>query len=223
MRDESRKEILTRDIIKKELKAVYWHNALILLSLFVVLLSTALFLIFVIINDNGGFMEYMSTLSSTAIIVMIVTIIIFTLLLMCCFVFLLCGLYKFVKVLYCINKNKFDTKTDKLTDLKRVISNIRLNKILVEEMPEWRKRPTVCVFPEIEAQLSRKNYFYKLCFETHKEYYLPLGKLYNWSQINSMNDWQIFRSANIGDEFYLVVANGNVLYAYNTRHFELQE
>ena len=59
-------------------------------------------------------------------------------------------------------------------------------------------------------------------FEKYKEYELPEGKLYNWSSINSMNDWQIFRSADICDDFYVVVANNKPLYVYNTKFFKLQ-
>lgn len=223
MDNEIRKGVLTKDIIKKELKDVYSHNALILLLLFAFLLFAVLFLMFVQINDDGGFVEYISSLSSTAAIIATVSIIIFTLILIFWFIYLLVGSYKFSKALSYINKNEFDIITDKLTDSRRMISSTRLNEVLIEELPDWRKRPYISVFPKIEAQFSRKNYFYKLCFEKHKEYYLPLGKLYNWSQINSMNDWQIFRSANIGDEFYLVVANGKVLYAYNTKHFEFKD
>lgn len=220
---ETEKEILTKDIIKKELKKVYSHNFRILLLCFAFLLFAVLFLMFVQINDDGGFVEYVKTLSSTRVVMMMVSSVIFALILIIFFVYLLCGICKFFKVLHCINKNKFDLISDKLTDSKKIISTIRLSQVLKEEVNDWRKWPHICVLPKIEAQLSRKNYFYKLCFEKHKEYFLPLGKLYNWSQLNNMNDWQIFRSANIGDEFYLVIANGKILYVYNTKHFELQQ
>lgn len=223
MDNENKKEILTRDIVKKELKKVYSYNLIILLLCFAFLLFAVLFLMFAQINDDGGFVEYMKTLSSTQVMIIKVSTFIFALILINFFVYFLCGICKFFKVLHCINKNKFDLISDKLTDSKKIISTIRLTQVLKEEVNDWRKWPHICVFPKIEAQLLRKNYLYKLCFEKHKEYFLPLGKLYSWSQVNNMNDWQVFRSTEIGDEFYTVVINNKIIYVYNNKFFELKD
>ncbi len=223
MREETEKEILTKNTIQKELKGIYIFNILAMLVALVVLLTASLFLIFVIIGDDGGMADYIKTLSPAADIIQIGCMILFTIILVLVFTFLTFSVISFAKLLFAVKDNKFEIVTDKLTDLSRIMSNKKLSEFYSEETSELGKRPFVYVLPKIETQVLRNNYFYKLCFEKYKEYFLPCGRLYSWSQINSMNDWQIFRSADIGDEFYLVTAKDKVLYVYNTKHFELQE
>ena len=143
--------------------------------------------------------------------------------------FIIIAIAGFAATLYCVckffgllivtSKGKFDIVVDKLVDMKKLVSYN--DEVLVEEVQDHKIRPRIRIF-KIDIP-SNDQYYYRLYFEKYKEYELPEGKLYNWSPINSMNDWQIFRSTDVGGDFYVVVAKNKPIYVYNTKFFELQD
>ncbi len=217
MKEEKRKEILTRDIIKKELKEVYLYNGLIHLSHLVAYILC--FLILYILGENlleeqiANFSKIAVTIISLFNILMIIVFIVI-------YLTAIYGVCKFFGLLILASRNKFDIVVDTLTNSKKWIS--ANDQVMVEEVSDHKIRPIIYLYKK-RSVASAAQYYYTLCFEKYKHYDLPEGKLYNWSQINSMNDWQIFRSAEIGDEFYAVIVKNKIVYVYNTKHFEFQE
>lgn len=64
-----------------------------------------------------------------------------------------------------------------------------------------------------------------LYFGRYGAYTIPHDN-YTWSFWNSMNDEDVYCTSAIDDEFYLVLSNTrthNILLAYNTKFFQLQE
>lgn len=142
------------------------------------------------------------------------------------YMFFIYSFYRFIALIISINKNKFDIIVDKLVD-KQDDGSHRYYPMeySIDEMqlPDHRI-PYVFLFPKFAMHQLKKAYFlFKLRFAKYKEYYIPEGKLYRWSNKYRMEHWAVYRWSEIGDEFYLVVANNKVLYAYNTKFFELQE
>lgn len=222
MQEEIRKEILTREIVKKELKGVYRRNFLVNFILFISILAATVFLAFVEFSDkapNSTKENLLPHIASVVNIVLVVLVLIGTIVT----VFQGYSLYKFFSLLSTVKKEKFEIVIDKLVDSHKVVSSIKMNKVCYEEITYVYKNPTVHLFPKLETELSNKRYLYKLMFEKNKEYFLPTGWLYDWSKLNGMENWRVFRAANIGEEFYVVVANNKPLYVYNTKHFELKE
>ena len=129
------------------------------------------------------------------------------------------GVCKFFGLMILVSRGRFDIIVDKLVNLKKLVS--AGDQVMIEEASDHKIRPKIYLYKHIVPR--PKQYFYKLFFEKNNEYDLPEGKLYNWSKIHSMNDWQIFRSAEVNDEFYLITRKNKVLYVYNTKHFEVQE
>lgn len=217
MQDENKKETLTRDIIKKELKEVYLYNGLIHLSRLVACILCSV--IMYILGENllkkqiANFSEIAVTIISLFNILAIIVIVVI------CSTSIY-GVCKFFGLMILASKNKFDIVVDKLTNTKKWVS--ANDQVMTEEVSDHKIRPVIYLFKKRIAA-SADEYYYTFHFEKYKEYNLPEGKLYHWSQTNSMNDWQIYRSAEIGDEFYLVTVKDKVLYVYNTKHFELQE
>lgn len=143
------------------------------------------------------------------------------------FVFVIYSVYKFIAMIIDSNRNKFDIMTDKLV-YSELDGSHKYNPFeysFAEEMElHTARKPFMYLFPRLAKDHVRGEYIMrKLSFAKYKDFYLPEGKLYHWSQTNSMNDWQIYRSAEMGDEFYLVIVKDKVLYVYNTKHFNLQE
>ena len=63
----------------------------------------------------------------------------------------------------------------------------------------------------------------ELNFSENIKYKVPAGISYSWSLKHAMIRSSVFRSSNVGDEFYIVIINNNkVVMAYNTKFFELQ-
>lgn len=216
VQEEIRKEILTKGKIKKELKEIYLYNGFIHLRDF-----TLFILCFVLVYVLGESIlrDRMANFSQVAVTLVNIMTIVFCIGFAIGFGFCLYGVFKFFNLLITVGKEKFDIVVDKLTDTKKLVSYN--DEVLVEEAQDHKIRPIIRLF---KFNIPSSNqYYYKLYFEKYKEYELPEGNLYNWSYINSMNDWQIFRSANIGDEFYLVVANNKPLYVYNTKYFALKD
>lgn len=216
VREEIRKETLTKEKIKKELKEVYLYNGFIHLRDFALLI-----LCFVIVNVLGEsiFEDRIANFSQVAVTLVNIMTIVFCVGFVIGCGFCLYGVFKFFGLLIMASKEKFDIVVDKLTDTKKLVSYN--DEVLVEEVQDHKIRPHIRLFKWNIP--SSEQYYYRLYFEKYKEYELPEGKLYNWSSINSMNDWQIFRSADICDDFYVVVANNKPLYVYNTKFFELSD
>lgn len=215
MREENRKEILTREIIKKELKEVYLYNGLCCLRDFAAVFLCCV-LLYVLVPSV--FEDRINNFSETAVTIINIVVVGFIIIAIAGFAAILYCVCKFFWLLVITSKEKFDIVVDKLVDMKKMVSYN--DEVLVEEVQDHKMRPRIRVF-KLDIP-SNKQYYYRLRFASYKEYELPEGKLYNWSQINSMNDWQIFRSADICDDFYVVVANNKPLYVYNTKFFELQ-
>lgn len=217
MQEENRKETLTREIIKQELKEVYLYNGLIHLSHLVIYVLCAIVLY--ILGENS-LKEQFANFSSIAITIISLFNILMIIVLVVIFSISIYGVCKFFGLLIAICKNKFDITTDKLINSKKW-EHIN-DRVMTEEVSDHKMRPVIYLYKK-RITGSADEYYYTFHFEKHKEYNLPEGKLYHWSQTNSMNDWQIYRSAEIGDEFYLVTVKNKVLYMYSTKHFELKD
>ncbi len=69
-----------------------------------------------------------------------------------------------------------------------------------------------------------KKPFPCLCFSEHGKFIVTLDmryRYYTWSEDHCMSTFQLENRSEIGDEFYLVLVNGKIKYAYNQKIFEL--
>ncbi|MBR6502175.1 MAG: hypothetical protein IKT42_01920 [Clostridia bacterium] len=74
--------------------------------------------------------------------------------------------------------------------------------------------------PKVNALFfDTPNIFY---FSKYKKHRIPKGKSYSFSQSYCMNSDGIYRSTNIGDEFYLIVLNKKILQIYNKKFFDIK-
>lgn len=64
---------------------------------------------------------------------------------------------------------------------------------------------------------------YRLQFTSYGEYLIPEGKNYKWSEKHCMDAKSVYDYSIIGDEFYVVVINNTICYAYNKKLFELEK
>ena len=79
---------------------------------------------------------------------------------------------------------------------------------------------------EIKEEFYGRRYVktYNLKFSGYGEYIIP-EENYNWSSNFSMSAVGVYNYADSGDEFYLVLSKphtGKILFAYNTKMFELE-
>ena len=222
MKEENRKEILTREIIKKELKEVYIHNLLRrcwYIPAFVLYAFAVSWLISYHLSLKDGY-------ANTGVVLLVIqygfVIIVSAALLL----FVGYNIYKFVSIIVLICKDKFDISVDKLVD-KQVDGQHKYSIVeySIDEMElHDHRKPYVFLLPSIEIHTLKRGFIVnKLRFAKHKIYYLPEGKLYRWSDKYRMEHWAVYRWAEMGDDFYLVTIKNKVLYAYNSRHFELKE
>lgn len=66
--------------------------------------------------------------------------------------------------------------------------------------------------------------YYYLCFSQYGKFQMP-DENYKWSSTFSMSAEGVYNYSNNGDEFYLVLSKphtGKILFAYNTKMFELE-
>lgn len=215
MEEENKKEILTRAIIKKELREVYLYNGLVHLF---EMLGSILGFVIVYLCGQASFKGQIANFTQMAVTLISITTILFALVIFILWHISLYGVCKFFGLMILVSNDKFDIVVDKLVDSKKLVSTG--DQVMIEEVSDHKIRPKIYLYKHIVPR--PKQYFYKLFFEKCKEYDIPEGKLYNWSKTNSMNDWQIFRSAEINDDFYLITRKNKVLYVYNTKHFELK-
>ncbi len=214
MKEENRKETLTREIIKKELKEIYVYNSLIQILLFGAFCGT-LGLVFFLLTNSIDMSKYADIGKKIIIIVGVVATIFFAVFAF----FLLQSICILVSRLIAICKNNFKIVIDKLADKKE---ERRKGEYSIDEMelPEYR---IPIVFYDAIRDYQRTYILNKLCFSKYKWFIIPEGKLYRWSDKYRMEHWAVYRWAEIGDEFYLITVNEKLLYVYNTKHFELQE
>lgn len=180
MKEENRKEILTREIIKKELKEIYIHN----------LLLRFWWIPFCLFGtwSIGWLISYHSSLkdgyANTGIILLVIQFsvaIIAYIALLSATVYIV---YKFLSLIVSVCNNKFDIVIDKLVDKEkdgRHKYNLTEYSIDEMELPDHRK-PYVFLFPDFAIHNTKKAYvIHKLRFSKHKWFYIPEGKLYRWS------------------------------------------
>lgn len=196
MNEENRKEILTRDIIKKDVKSILIYNV------FMMLFYSALFWFFAFLIYSicmMGSPEDVSLLKAD--LIFIVT-------------FMVLSIPFFVESIYCIillvafKRNSFNITTDKVYDKK-------VNKWLARKGSAEPQKP-ILSFGVFKTGLT-------LCFEKHKKYAIATGGHYGFSSVNKMQYTQQFGSTDIGNEFYLAKVDDRIIEIYNTKFFELQQ
>ena len=195
MREENKKEILTREIIKSEIKNISKDTMLSTIPLFV--LSVFLLGLLILLNKS----KIGSSLG-------IMFFVFFGLV----FIFAICTII--YQLLYSISAYNA-AKNDAI--------NIVVDKLLNKNDIPLYYKPYALIKTTFNISLltfGRKV----MCFGLNKIYNVPIGKNYAWSEKNSMDYKGVCRSSQVGDEFYLaVVENKKVILAYNTKFFELQQ
>ncbi len=106
------------------------------------------------------------------------------------------------KILVNINNNNFKLAIDTLVEKKHI--------------DEERYNPFK---PSFNLLFDTPNIFY---FSKYKKYRIPTGENYSFSQKYRMNSDGIYRQADIGDEFYLVLCNNKIIMIYNRKLFEIK-
>ncbi len=210
MIEENKKEILTKEKIKAELSDVYRHNILLRIELCLVLALWPLLMLILVKFPTNDISNIISTIITLIAYCMLLVLLIYAA--WCTIVFL--------RLISTINTNQFEIFTDKLVnkeDSKHYKHyHTRYGNDQVQYQPNHRK-PFVC------ATAFENWQFFVLYFQNHKKFLIPVGKLYRWSDKYRMEDWAVYRWAEIGDEFYVVTVKNKPLYVYNTKHFELKD
>lgn len=223
MEKENKKEILTREIIKKELTKVFTYNLLFRI-LFLALVSFVTFCFVSLVGYHYLHKADYAPIGVTILSVLYGTIAIFIAIALVAAIY---NVYKFTTMIIIANKNKFDIVTDKLVDLELDGSHKHnpLEYSFTEEMElHTARKPFMYLFPRLAKDHIRGEYIMrKFFFARHKDFYLPEGKLYFWSDKYRMEDWAVYRWAQVGDEFYLIIFGKKVRYVYNAKHFELND
>ena len=220
MREENRKEILTKDDISKELTSIYLKNMFIRIAIAIpAALSTLLY--FICFRFEGAHSE---DFADVGVSLFNIAGVIFVLAILICFGYLVHSIYKFASFLYCAKKKKFDIVMDKLVYSEKDGGHkFYITEYEHENIPDHRI-PYVFLYPQLAMHTNKDaHYLFRLQFAKHKNYFLPEGKLYRWSDKYRMEHWAVFRWAEVGDDFYLITFKGKVLYVYNTKHFELKD
>lgn len=103
--------------------------------------------------------------------------------------------------------------------LSSLISFLKIKKGEFELVNDW----VVDKLPKIHGGRYRQYRPNTLIFARNKEYGIPEGVNYEWSQLYSMSDDSVYRYAEINDDFYVITVGKkkNVL-AYNKKMFELK-
>lgn len=169
---EIKKEILTRDKIKIDLKNLCSHN---------------------LVRSFGGF-----------VVTVILCVVVLTMKFYSCLIFVIVGLLTSVLVLVKdlitllqINKDNFGVLTDKLIGCQdEIFINMSLRL--------WLFKP------------------YIFHFSSYGKYRIPEFLHYKWSEIYRMGYKNVYNRANIGDEFYLININKEIIIVYNSKHFDLK-
>lgn len=191
MKEENKKEVLTNEIIKRELKTIYllnrkWDIASCVLLGIVVIWS---FSVFVPFDD----LEYALIPSF-----------------LLCF-FIIWSLYIFFKI----------KKT--LSKIQNGGIQITIDALMECEENLLRSLPTNKPYSEFYSYFTTKSP-YHLRFQRLGTYTVPNGKNYRYCKMYDMQPKGVYNYSNVGDDFYVVTMGSNeILLAYNTKLFELQE
>lgn len=220
MKEENRKEFLTKNIVAKELTSVYGKNLLIRLALSIPLVFFTMIYSWVFSEEGSRTDEF----AEVGVSLFNIAGFIFALVVFACFVYWLYSVYKFVLYLFLVKNSKFDIVVDKLVYSERDGGHkFNVTEYELEYQPDYRI-PYIFLHPKFAMFINKKaHYLFRLQFAKHKNFYIPEGKLYRWSDKYRMEHWAVYRWAEIGDEFYLITLKDKVLYAYNTKHFELHQ
>ena len=109
----------------------------------------------------------------------------------------------------------------------KLISKTNKNdfKIVIDSLCGCEEKHSIEKFFAYEHHIRLAlNRPYRLFFVNYGEYKIPKKQNYRWSSVNSMMAKDIYHHASTNDEYYLaVVDNKEIVLAYNTKHFELQE
>ena len=100
-----------------------------------------------------------------------------------------------------INKKNYKIEIDKLIE-KKHIDGERYNPFK----------------PSFNLIFDTPNIFY---FFKYKKYRIPTGKSYSFSQYYAMNSDGIYRQADVGDEFYVLICDKKVVMVYSKKLFNL--
>ena len=199
---------------------IYLKNMLIRVGI-AVPLALFVFLCFLLFRVEGARSEEFAhvgvLLFNIAGVVFVIAVLVF-------FSYLVHSIYKFASYLYCVKNKKFDIVTDKLVYSEKDGGHkFYITEYEHENIPDYRI-PYVFLYPQFAMHTNKNaHYLFRLQFAKHKNYFLPEGKLYRWSDKYRMEHWAVFRWAEVGDDFYLITFKGKVLYVYNTKHFELKD
>ena len=107
--------------------------------------------------------------------------------------------------------------TTQIIDLAMLYKNLKNKKCIVKDK---------LISAEIQEDLYGKAYVktYHLNFSGYGEYVIH-AENYKWSSIFSMSAEGVYNYSDSGDEFYLVLSKphtGKILFAYNTKMFEME-
>ncbi len=125
----------------------------------------------------------------------------------------ICESCYFLKLFIVAHNNTFSIIVDKLSNTKDI------------EFRDGVTDPYIgdAKFAIIPLSFNLLGKTFRLFFSKNRVWRIPSGCIYTWSKYNWMNSFSVFRSSNIGDEFYLVMVGKKIILAYNTKFFELQD
>ena len=193
MKEKFEKEILTLEILKKDVRGILVYN------IFANFYFGALFLLLVFAFYNLFLFSDISR-QSLNVIFSIIAVIVFA-----PFLFVV---IRYIRMLIMLKKGCYDITTDKVCDKKR-------NKWFTPRYRIYSKRQI------LSFGLFKTDYIF--CFEKHKKFYLSSGGHYSFSQNNQIQYYRQFESTEICDEFYLFVIDNKIIEIYSTKVFEFQE
>ncbi len=191
MKEENKKEILTKEMIQQELKTIYlinrkWDITFCVLLGIITIFSFSVFMPF---DNSENFLVPL---------------------------FFLC--FFIVRLLYTVFKIR---KT-----LSRIQNNcIQITKDALLECEEnlIASLPTKKPHSEFYSYFTKKSP-YHLRFQCSGTYTIPSGKNYRYCRMYDMEPKGVYNYSNVGDDFYIITMGENeILLAYNTKLFELQE
>ncbi|MBR3968569.1 MAG: hypothetical protein IKJ93_03160 [Clostridia bacterium] len=195
MKEEKRKEILTREIIKNECIKICGNSIKRYLLSYLVLIP--LF-----------YLEYLIiTTDASQVGIVIIAIVIFGWSL-----WLLWEMIHCIKLLIKIKQNNFDILEDQLVE-----------KVPRKELVLGYDDRAHYLSAIFDSGLFAR-YRYRLYFKNLKQSYcIPFGMNYSWSN-NFMNHFRVYDSSEFGDSFYLMVIKKElkIVLAYNKKLFEME-
>lgn len=191
--EENKKEILTIDKIQKEVMKICTQS--IKLYLLRILLLLPLFALL-----------YLEILTKSSVIVIV-------LITFCMIAILLFVIWEVIYIAIILEKVKKDDFY--------ILNDILIDKRCAGYGAYSRDRSRY-LSATIDSGIFT-YYKHKLYFKnTIGKYCIPNGQNYEWSN-NKMNQFQIYKNAKYGDEFYLIMVKKRILLAYNMNIFQLDK